>query len=156
MTITRGEKGATFITNDNLYDFKLINKGNVVDSTGAGDAFISSIIKDTIKNDFNYDGNNLEKWYENSNKLTFKVVSKMGARGHINSLYKIKKVDDSCTCDTFLVCERKKIKRCNININNLEKRIINALSSSLDTKLDEIEFDKNNHAGKKNGKQRSH
>ena len=144
MTITRGEKGATFITNDNLYDFKLINKGNVVDSTGAGDAFISSIIKDTIKNNFNYDGNNLEKWYENSNKLTFKVVSKMGARGHINSLYKIKKVDDSCTCDTFLVCERKKIKRCNININNLEKRIINALSSSLDTKLDKIEFNNKN------------
>lgn len=144
MTITRGEKGATFITSDGIYNFKLINKGNVVDSTGAGDAFISSIIKDTIKNSFNYDGSNLKKWYENSTKLTFKVVSKMGARGHINTLYKIKKIDGSCTCDTFLVCERKKIKRCNININNLEKRIINALSSSLNTKLDEIEFNNKN------------
>ena len=140
MTITRGEKGATFITRDGIYNFELINKGNVVDSTGAGDAFISSIIKDTIKNKFNYDGSNLKKWYENSTKLTFKVVSKMGARGHINTLYKIKKIDDSCTCDTFLVCERKKIKRCNININNLEKRIINSLNCSLNIKLDEIEF----------------
>lgn len=140
MTITRGEKGATFITSDGIYDFELINKGNVVDSTGAGDAFISSIIKDTIKNNFNYDGSNLKKWYENSTKLTFKVVSKMGARGHINTLYKIKKIDGSCTCDTFLVCERKKIKRCNININNLEKRIIYSLNCSLNIKLDEIEF----------------
>lgn len=140
MTITRGEKGATFITSDGIYNFELINKGDIVDSTGAGDAFISSIIKDAIKNNFNYDGSNLKKWYENSTKLTFKVVSKMGARGHINTLYKIKKIDGSCTCDTFLVCERKKIKRCNININNLEKRIINALSCSLNTKLDEIEF----------------
>ena len=49
MTITRGEKGATFITRDGIYNFELINKGNVVDSTGAGDAFISSIIKDTMK-----------------------------------------------------------------------------------------------------------
>ena len=58
----------------------------------------------------------------------------MGARGHINTLYKIKKIDDSCTCDTFLVCERKKIKRCNININNLEKRIINSLKKNSSNK----------------------
>lgn len=141
MTITRGEKGATFITNDDMYNFELINKGNVVDSTGAGDAFISSIIKDSIKNNFNYNVDKLKKWYENSNKLTFKVVSKMGARGHINTLYKIKKIDDNCTCDSFIVCERKRIKRCNININNLEKRIINALNTS----LNEIGFDNKNY-----------
>ena len=141
MTITRGEKGATFITNDDMYNFELINKANVVDSTGAGDAFISSIIKDSIKNNFNYNVDELKKWYENSNKLTFKVVSKMGARGHINTLYKIKKIDDNCTCDSFIVCKRKKIKRCNININNLEKRIINALNTS----LNEIGFDNKNY-----------
>ena len=144
MTITRGEAGVTFITNDDIYDFELLNKGNVVDSTGAGDAFISSIIKAAIKDDFNYNFDNLKKWYETSNKLTFKAVSKMGARGHINTLYKIKNDNDSCTCDTFIICERKKIKRCSININNLEKRIINSISSSLNTKLDEIEFDNNN------------
>ena len=143
MTITRGENGATFIAENNVYNFKLLVKGNVVDSTGAGDAFLSSIIKDSIQNDFKYEGSKLEKWYENSNKLTSKVVSKMGARGHINSLFKIKKIDDLCTCDKFAYHERKKIKRCNININNLEKRVINAINSSATIKLDEIDFNSN-------------
>ena len=46
ITITRGEKGARFIYNNIVYDFSLQNKANIVDSTGAGDAFIASIIKD--------------------------------------------------------------------------------------------------------------
>ncbi len=144
MTITRGENGATFITSDNIYNFELINKGNVVDSSGAGDAFISCIINEAIKNNFSYTFDNLKQWYEISGKLTCKVVSKMGARGHINTLYKIKKTNDFCTCDTFLISERKTIKRCNININNLEKRIVNSLNSSLDNKLEEIEFNNKN------------
>ena len=142
MTITRGENGATFITLDHVYDFKLINKGDVVDSTGAGDAFISCIIKNSIKSNFNYDGEKLKKWYDDSNKLTYKVVSKMGARGHINALFKIKKINDICTCDNFEYNERKKIKRCNININNLEKRIINAVKSQAYDKLNKIDFSK--------------
>lgn len=140
MTITRGIAGATFITKDKVSNFALISKGNVIDSTGAGDAFIASIIKDSIKNNFVYDSTNLKKWYERSNKLTTKVVSKMGARGHINPLFKIKKVNDYCTCDCFEYIERKQIKRCNININNLEKRLINAINSSADNKLREINF----------------
>ena len=119
MTITRGENGATFILDGNAYNFKLITKGEVIDFTGAGDAFISSIIKDSIKANFEYDSENFEKWYRNSNKLTTKVVSKMGARGHISPLFKIKKTDKICTCDRFSYTERKKIKRCSININNL-------------------------------------
>ncbi len=140
MTITRGEKGATFIVDNNIYNYKLLTRGKVVDSTGAGDAFISSIIKDSIKNNFKYDVNILEKWYQNSNRLTAKVVSKMGARGHLNALYKIKKMDEFCTCDEFSYTERKKIKRCNININNLEKRIINAVNSSASNVLNEVGF----------------
>lgn len=140
MTITRGIAGATFITKDKVSNFALLSKGNVIDSTGAGDAFIASIIKDSIKNNFVYDSTNLKKWYERSNKLTTKVVSKMGARGHINPLFKIKKANDYCTCDCFEYIERKQIKRCNININNLEKRLINAINSSADNKLGEINF----------------
>lgn len=140
MTITRGENGATFIKDGNIYNFKLLTRGETVDATGAGDAFISSIIKDCLKNDFNYDVNKFSKWYENSNKLTLKVVSKMGARGHINSLFKIKKYDNLCTCDEFMFTERKQIKRCNININNLEKRVINAINSSVIEKIDNISF----------------
>ncbi len=103
MTITRGEKGATFIVNNNEYNYDLINKGAVIDSTGAGDAFVSSIIKDSIKNDFEYDEDKLKKWYENSNKLTYKVVSKMGARGHINSLFKLSRL-------------KKTVRAMNLNI----------------------------------------
>lgn len=67
----------------------------------------------------------------------------MGARGHINSLFKIKKIENICTCDEFYYTERKRIKRCNININNLEKRIVNAVNSSASMKLDEIGFNDN-------------
>lgn len=143
MTITRGEGGASFITNGSIYSFDLKNKGAVIDSTGAGDAFISSIIKDCIKNNFIYDSNLFEKWYENSNKLTSKVVSKMGARGHINALFKIKKIDEECTCNNFEYSERKKIKRCNININNLEARAINAINSKVCDKIKDIDFNVN-------------
>lgn len=144
MSVTRGENGATFVYDGKSYDFKLISKGNVVDSTGAGDAFISSIIKDCINNNFNYDSSLFEKWYSNSNKLTKKVVSKFGARGHINALFKVKKVTDQCTCDNFIYNERKKIKRCNININNLETRIINAINSTASNKIEDILFNENN------------
>ena len=140
MTITRGEGGATFIYDGKEYNFKLVTKGDVVDSTGAGDAFISSIIKDCIKNSFKYDGALFTKWYENSNKLTTKVVQKMGARGHLNTLFKIKKINNVCTCDNFVYNERKKIKRCNININNLEVRIVNAINASTSNRIDTICF----------------
>ena len=143
MTITRGEKGATFIYDGMAYNFELVSKQEVVDSTGAGDAFISSIIKDCIKNDFTYNPDMFKKWYENSNKLTSKVVSKMGARGHLNSLYKIKKINDDCTCVNFEYNERKKIKRCNLNINNLETRLINAINSTACDKIKEINFNEN-------------
>ncbi len=144
MTITCGEKGATFIWEGIEYNFKLKSKGNVIDSTGAGDAFISSIIRDWIKNNFTYNTALFEKWYENSNKLTTKVVSKMGARGHLNTLFKVKQIDEECTCNDFIYNERKKIKRCNININNLETRITNAINSTASNKIDDITFNKNN------------
>lgn len=143
MTITRGENGATFIGEGKEYNFKLKSKGKVVDSTGAGDAFISSIIRDCLKNNFVYNPNMFEKWYDASNKLTAKVVSKMGARGHINMLFKVKKMNDDCICENFIYKERKKIKRCNININNLETRIINAIKSSASNKIDNIVFSEN-------------
>lgn len=143
MTITRGEDGATFVINGIEYNFKLKSKGNVVDSTGAGDAFISSIIRDSLKNRFIYDPNLFEKWYKNSNKLTIKVVSKMGARGHINALFKVKQIDSECTCDNFIYNERKKIKCSSININNLEARIINAINSNASNKIDDIDFNEN-------------
>ena len=142
ITITRGEKGATFIYNNKIYNFKLKNKSKVIDSTGAGDAFIASIIKDCIKNNFEYKPELFEKWYDNSEKLTYKVVQKFGARGHLHSLYKIKQKNE-CTCTSFELVLRKQIKRCNININNLECRIINAIRSSASKNINNINFNEN-------------
>lgn len=142
VTITRGEIGAIFIYNSKEYKFNLKDNGNVIDSSGAGDAFISSIIFDYIKNSYEFNEELFPKWYEKSIKLTSKVVSNFGARGHLNSLYKIKKIDKVCTCENFEYNERRKIKRCNININNLESRVINAINSNAYDKLLDINFDK--------------
>lgn len=141
VTITRGENGAIFIYNSIEYKFNLKDNGNVIDSSGAGDAFLSSIIFDYIKNNYEFNEELFPKWYEKSIKLTSKVVSNFGARGHLNSLYKIKKIDKVCTCENFEYNERRKIKRCNININNLESRVINAINSNAYDKLLDINFD---------------
>ena len=141
VTITRGENGAIFIYNSKEYKFNLKDNGNVIDSSGAGDAFLSSIIFDYIKNSDEFNEELFPKWYEKSIKLTSKVVSNFGARGHLNSLYKIKKIDKVCTCENFEYNERRKIKRCNININNLESRVINAINSNAYDKLLDINFD---------------
>lgn len=142
VTITRGENGAIFIYNSKEYKLNLKDNGNVIDSSGAGDAFLSSIIFDYIKNSYEFNEELFPKWYEKSIKLTSKVVSNFGARGHLNSLYKIKKIDKVCTCENFEYNERRKIKRCNININNLESRVINAINSNAYDKLLDINFDK--------------
>lgn len=141
VTITRGENGAIFIYNSKEYKFNLKDNGNVIDSSGAGDAFLSSIIFDYIKNSYKFNEELFPKWYEKSIKLTSKVVSNFGARGHLNSLYKIKKIDKVCTCENFEYNERRKIKRCNISINNLESRVINAINSNAYDKLLDINFD---------------
>ena len=140
VTITRGENGAIFIYNSKEYKFNLKDNGNIIDSSGAGDAFLSSIIFDYIKNSYEFNEELFPKWYEKSIKLTSKVVSNFGARGHLNSLYKIKKIDKVCTCENFEYNERRKIKRCNININNLESRVINAINSNAYDKLLDINF----------------
>lgn len=129
------------VSNYLLDKFNLKDNGNIIDSSGAGDAFLSSIIFDYIKNSYEFNEELFPKWYEKSIKLTSKVVSNFGARGHLNSLYKIKKIDKVCTCENFEYNERRKIKRCNININNLESRVINAINSNAYDKLLDINFD---------------
>ena len=54
----------------------------------------------------------------------------------LRKLYKIKKLSE-CTCETFEYKERR-IKRCNININNLETRVLNAVNSKDIDKIENI------------------
>ena len=53
---------------------------------------------------------------------------------------------DTCTCSNFDISLRKQIKRCNININNLETTIINAINSSAYDKLVKVDFESLNNS----------
>lgn len=138
--VTRGKKGSDFVFNDNTVN-KELNKPSIeVDPTGAGDAFFGIFISEYVKNNYIIDYKFIDTTFEKATKLTSKVVKKFGARGHIQSLYKIKRTKNFCSCENFEVSVRKIIKRCNININNLEKRIINAINSNAYEKLKTINF----------------
>ena len=138
--VTRGKKGSNFICRDFKVTMDLEEPAEEIDPTGAGDAFFSVFISEYIKNNFIINHKFIEDTFKKATKLTKTVVKSFGARGHINPLYKIKNVAGSCTCQNFEVAVRKQIKRCNININNLEIRIINALNSKAYSKLKEINF----------------
>ena len=138
--ITRGQKGSDFICKDFNINMKLENPAEEIDSTGAGDAFFALFISEYIKNKFIVSRRFIEITFEKATKLTKKVVKSFGARGHINSLYKIKKLNNYCTCQNFEIKAPRKNKTCNININNLETRVINALNSNAYHKLEKINF----------------
>ena len=138
--VTRGKKGSDFVFNNNKISKKLESPSIEVDPTGAGDAFFSVFISEYIKNNYIIDSNFIDLTFKKATDLTKKVVKKFGARGHLQNLYKIKKLDDICPCNNFNILSRKQIKRCNININNLEVRLINAINSNAYDKLLKINF----------------
>lgn len=140
LIVTRGKEGADFIYKDFNVTMKLENPAEEVDSTGAGDAFFAVFISEYIKNNFIINKKFIEETFKKATNLTKKVVQKFGPRGHINSLYKIKKLNNYCTCQNFEIKTPRKIKTCNININNLETRVINALNSNAYHKLEKINF----------------
>ena len=139
--VTRGKKGSDFVFDNNKVNKELSNPSMEIDPTGVGDAFFGVFISEYIKNNYIIDYKFIDSTFEKATKLTKKVVKKFGARGHIQKLYKIKKVKDACTCSNFDISLRKQIKRCNININNLETRIINAINSNAYDKLTKINFE---------------
>ena len=138
--VTMGKKGADFIINNKKITKELSNPEVEIDPTGAGDAFFSVFISSYVKNNYVIDEKFIDTTFLKATNLTKKVVKKFGARGHIQPLYKIKKITDTCTCNNFEISTRKQIKRCNININNLEARVINAVNSNAYEKLVKINF----------------
>ena len=140
LIVTRGKEGADFIYKDFNVTMKLENPAEEVDSTGAGDAFFAVFISEYIKNNDIINKKFIEETFKKATNLTKKVVQKFGARGHINSLYKIKKLNNYCACQNFEIKAPRKNKTCNININNLETRVINALNSNAYHKLEKINF----------------
>lgn len=141
LIVTRGNAGSDFVFDYNKVTKKLSNPSIEVDPTGAGDAFFSVFISEYVKNNYVINSNFIDLTFEKATKLTKKVVKKFGARGHIQNLYKIKKIKDICTCNDFNISLRKQMKRCNININNLETRVIHAIHSNAYDKLLKIDFE---------------
>ena len=95
--VTRGKKGSDFVFNDNTVN-KELNKPSIeVDPTGAGDAFFGIFISEYVKNNYIIDYKFIDTTFEKATKLTSKVVKKFGARGHIQSLYKIKRTKNFCS-----------------------------------------------------------
>ncbi len=139
--VTRGKKGSDFVCQDFKLKMDLKEPSEEIDPTGAGDAFFSVFISEYIKNNFIIDREFIENSFKKATILTKKVVKKFGSRGHIQALYKIKKVNNNCTCQNFEIKTRKPIKKCNLNINHLETRVINALNSKAYAKLKEVEFE---------------
>lgn len=137
--VTRGSKGTDFVFNKEIVNKKLANPAEEVDSTGAGDSFFAMFISEYVKNNYVLDNDFIDNTFIKATKLTSKVVREFGARGHLQKLYKIKK-KDGCTCNSFELIKRRSIKRCNINVNNLEVRVINALNSGAYEKLERIDF----------------
>lgn len=139
--VTKGKDGSDFIYESGKVTKKLSDPEKEVDPTGAGDAFFSVFISEYIKNNYYIDHDFINLSFKKATKLTKKVVKRIGARGHIQKLYPIKKVENNCTCHSFELVKRKQTKRCNININHLETRIIHAINSSAYQKLAKIDFE---------------
>lgn len=140
LIVTQGKKGAIFSFAGQEIVKKLETVSVEVDATGAGDAFFSVFIAEYLKNNYEINENYINHSFALATKLTQKVVAKFGARGHLQTLFKVKNVADFCSCNHFLVSERKQVKRCNININYLEARVLNALNSPAYDKLRELDF----------------
>lgn len=140
LIVTRGKKGTDFVLNNKLINKNLEKPSTEIDPTGAGDAFFSVYISEYVKNKYVLNEEFIDYTFEKATALTKKVVKKFGARGHISKLYKIESEKEFCSCDKFNVKKRKQIKRCNLNINNLEIRVINAVNSSAFEKLNKVEF----------------
>jgi len=96
--ITRGKNGAEFIYKNEKTEKKL-TPTKEKDPNGAGDAFFASVIFDYLT-DKNFD---LDKAFKNATNLTSKVVSCLGARGHLHNLFEVEKEDDSCTCKSLIL-----------------------------------------------------
>lgn len=83
LVITKGKDGAEFISK-NLQIMKSLNHyQKELDDTGAGDAFFSVIIQNYFDHNQKVDKQWVDQTFYFANELTCKVVSCLGARGHL-------------------------------------------------------------------------
>lgn len=124
MIVTKGKNGADFLYNGKTISKKIDVYFKEKDPSGAGDAFLSSVIYSWIENGKKINAEMINEAFDLSKAIIEKVVNSIGARSHLQPLYDIKKISGVCTCKSFVI--KNNVKRYKININNLKKRTINA------------------------------
>lgn len=136
--ITCGKKGTKFIHNDIVSFYELKTPSIEVDPTGAGDLFLSIVIRNLIGNSFKVTQHLLDEINIEATKNTSEIVKKIGARALVQDLYNKKAKKGKCICGLELDLnepmgkvkkERKKTKKIDTNVAVLKKRIESDLKS---------------------------
>lgn len=83
LVITRGRAGADFVTKYAVYHQKLCEFTPEVDDTGAGDAFFSQVVESFFDHQKQVNQLWVSQTFLNATQLTRRVVSHLGARGHL-------------------------------------------------------------------------
>lgn len=139
LIITYGKKGAEFIYSKKSYTYKMESPAEELDSTGAGDLFLSVIIKNLIDSEFNVNKRLLNKAYHEATILTSQLVQKIGARALIQPLYEIERAKNQCICGLEQEeKQRKKIKKISSNLANLNKKIKSDLGSNAYNQVEKL------------------
>lgn len=99
LIVTRGKSGTDFVYQHQIYSKVLKEPSIEFDDTGAGDAFLSVVIQEYYNNNKKVDQQFIDETFEKAIKVTSKVVSNLGARGH---LYEGYYPEDTCDC----MCEK--------------------------------------------------
>ncbi len=89
IVVTRGEYGASLFTRSNSALIPPIKIENIVDTTGAGDAFSAGFIYGFLQN-LKYDFNNLKYNTKIGNFVAGKCIQKLGARNGIPNVKELK------------------------------------------------------------------
>lgn len=131
LNITKAEKGAEifYLEKQNMQHFSLSAiPANVVDSSGAGDAFFSTFIKYLAKDELSY--KTINEVAKKATKNSAKVISQIGATGRLisQSSGTPQKTNLCVTCelDKSEKIVKPKVLKTTSNANNLLFRLLKA------------------------------
>ena len=99
LIITRGKRGADIIYDGILIKKEIEDAEKEVDSSGAGDAFFAEFIHEYLNSD-KVDEKFISKAYIHANSIARVVVNHLGARSHLQRLYRITDYSE-CICGSF-------------------------------------------------------
>lgn len=90
--VTDSNKGAWFLTDDKIYHSPAYRKLKIIDTTGAGDSFGSTVFAYLVKNQFKDDENIFKLALKHASFTTFYNLTQIGAQTGILSLRKLNKM----------------------------------------------------------------